>query len=211
MRTIEEHIFTVKELSDKSKEKAYQKWLQRYEYPWCSENLDSLKAFCEIFPVNVKDYAYGESGREYVKSEFQPIRIASHYCYYEDYEEMSGQRLATYIWNNYRKELYMGRYYSKGVQYKADGSRTLKNRRSKIMLVTDCVLTGYSVDNAILGPIYEFMRKPDNTTFPELLDKCLNAWTKSCSEDIEAATTMEAFEEDAEANNWEFYMDGRMY
>jgi len=210
MRTITEHIFTIKELSDKSKEKAYNNWLSNEPYSWNNENKDSLIAFCEIFPIKIKDWSYG-GGRDHISAEFQHDRVASHFCYYEDYEELSGQRLATYIWNNYRKELYMGRYYSKGVKYDGNGKRTLKNRRSKIMLVEDCVLTGYSIDNAILEPIYAFMRKPYDTNFRGLLDKCLQSWLKACSEDYESSTSMEAFEEEAEINNWEFYVDGTMY
>ena len=100
--------------------------------------------------------------------------------------EMRGQRAANYIWNNYKTDLFKGKYYSlwskTEVSYKhyPKGYPVLKSRYSRITLNTDCVLTGVCYDNDLLDPIYNFLNKPDESmTFEELINDCFHSLTKA--------------------------------
>lgn len=194
-------VFTVAELSDQARERAYVEWLGSQPYSWGSENEAVIKKFAEVFPVTIRDWSYGERGRDYIKWSF----IGD-----DEIRALTGQRLATYLWNSYRTDLFKGKYYSTSKGY-VDGKHVYKSRRSKIKLETDCVLTGYAIDNEILQPIYDFMKQPNShTDFEDLMGECLEAWVTACTSDFEDSITMEQFEDMCEANEWEFYENGRM-
>lgn len=67
MRTIEKTIYTFDELSESAKNRA-REWMRvGLEYPWYSEAVDSLRAFCDEFGVEVLDYSLGDY-RGFVKT-----------------------------------------------------------------------------------------------------------------------------------------------
>jgi hypothetical protein len=199
MRTITTttDVYTFAELSEESKEKAIENYRNKgYEPDWQSENIDTLNKFAEIFPVKIKNWEYGSYRGDGVSFEFTAD---------SDIEELTGQRLATYLWNNYKSYLYKGKYYSihkNGKYY---------SRHSKIQLEHSCVLTGYCMDDDILQPIYDFMSKPDKRTdFKELMADCFHAWIKACNEDIEYQNSDEHIKEELEINNYEFTENGEI-
>ena len=55
MKEVVVNVYEVNELNQQAQEKAYGEWLQSYtsDYGWATENLDTLKAFEAIFPVDV--------------------------------------------------------------------------------------------------------------------------------------------------------------
>lgn len=117
-------------------------------------------------------------------------------------ETLSGQRLATYLWNNYRHQPYKGKYYSKYP----------KSRYSRVILDNSCVLTGFYIDDSILAPMYEHMDKPNGSqTFRELIDLCLDSYFKACRDDYNHSQSEECFVKDAEANDWEFLSSGELF
>jgi len=67
------------------------------------------------------------------------------------------------------------------------------------------------MDYAILKPILDFMAKPDNTTFEELLQDCLNAWGKACQGEYEFQMSEEYIADAMEANEYDFTEDGKRY
>ena len=92
MRTKTIELFTINELSDKAKEKAHENYLNEdREYVWENENRDSLDAFEDVFPIKVTNWSY-DSYSGYIS-----LRMETDY---EEIDEMSGHRLATYIYNN---------------------------------------------------------------------------------------------------------------
>ena len=102
MRTIETILYSFEELSEGAKQKAIEDWRNNtQEYEWSSENRDTLEKFADIFPIRIRNWSYGGSG-EGVHFEFTADG---------EIEELSGQRLATYIWNNYRNEIYTPKQY----------------------------------------------------------------------------------------------------
>lgn len=194
MRTITRtfNVFQVTELSDKAFNKSYNKWLERYDYPWDKENRRTLDVFEDWFDVYVCEWEYDSSNYSY---RFQ--------IDFNEVEELSGMRLYKYLmkicWN------YL---FEKKVYYSRHG---LKKRTSNILYSHECVMTGYFMDEVILKPIYDFFEKPDNTTYRELMDKCLDAFFSACSEDMRDKGSEQYFKEECNANGWEFTEDGEMF
>jgi len=195
MRTIEIKAYQFAELSDKAKENAHNEYLSKgYPNDWSEENLDSWKKFLDIFPVK-------NNGRNWNDITFTGE---------ESVENLTGQRLATYIWNNYKMDLFKGKYYSTSGRYDENRKYHYKKRYSKIQLETSCVMTGYCMDDSILAPIYAFLKKPNkNTDFMDLMNECGNAWEEALDADSEWQSSMEYFKDACEANEYEFDEDGK--
>lgn len=194
MRTVTRtyELFTFNELSDPAKEEAYRNWLCTFNYAWDKENRDTLKSFCDIFKVKCNEWQYDRWNYHYRFSTLLEDEV----------ENLSGQRLATYLWNNYRSQIYQGKYYYKnGI-----------SRHSHIFLRQDCVLTGYYLDEEILAPIYAHIHKPNpSRTFLELIDMCLDSFFNACRDDYDGCQSIEGFQAEAEANEWEFLSDGNIF
>jgi hypothetical protein len=211
MREISKTVYRINELSEKAQEKAYYDWCCHDCYPWASENEKSLKEFEKYFPVEIRGWEYDE-WNHHVKWSFTGE---------EEIEELEGFRLAKYLYNNYFRVLYKGKYYSlwskrdTNPHYREGGHAPkgkLKYRYSKVMFEKTCTLTGFHMDWSLLEPIWSFIDKPvPGVTFYDLMEDCLYKWGKDCSEDFRANTSMEAFIETSEINDWEYYEDGSFY
>lgn len=188
MKTVTVNIYKIDELSRKAQRRAYEHWLEKAEYPWHDDNVKTLRKFEEIFPVKIHEFEYG-GGRNYI-----------HFTFMEDKDigNLSGIRLLKYIYNNYfdyisSKEIFYGKS---------------KIRKSKIIYVPDYSLTGYCMDEEILGPIYKFLKKPENITFYVLLKRCLDAWLDACERDYESYFSFENFLDVASINKYEYLENG---
>jgi hypothetical protein len=184
-------VYKFDELSGDAKEKALE-WARETDYPWLDENKNSLDEFEKIFPVSVGRWEYGGCCWSYINFSMT--------CE-DEISELSGLRLAKYLWNNYSDELYTRKRYSKGAKF----------RYSRIILEADCVLTGYYMDEVILEPIYDFLKKPDGRTFQRLMKDCLDSWVSACNKDFEAYYDNESMEDFIRANEYEFDESGRFY
>lgn len=202
MRSIQVNVYNINELSEKAKQKAYLSWCSTIDYPWSNENENTLYAFENIFPIKVTHWEYDEA-RGYIKFRFTDDDTIAN---------LSGIRLMKYLYNNYFNHLYKGRYYS--LWRKKENSTGHKcppkliSRYSKIILDNCCPLTGYCVDDAILEPIYEFLKRPYDITFEGLMKKCLDSWITACVEDYAYCYSMEYFIEEALVNDYEYFKDG---
>lgn len=205
-RTVTEvyEIYELKELSETAKEKAFKDWMTDTDYPWSEENEATLEAFKKIFPVRVRDWNYGyNKGIEWI---YEGATTEA---------ELTGVRLMAMINSHYGDDLMKGKYFylwSKTDKKEDQLRGDLKTRYSKVMFDRECVLTGYYMDEEILKPIYEFLKKPtDEVTFYSLLDSCLDRWVSKCDEDYESYFSMEVFEKESGANNWMYHEDGTLY
>lgn len=192
MRTVTINIYKIDELSRSAQRKAYENWLQKAQYPWHDDNVRTLHAFEKIFPIKIKGFEYrfeyGE-GRNYI-----------HFTFTEDenIENLSGIRLSKYIYNNCfdyitSKKIFYGKS---------------KTRKSKILYVHDCPLTGYFMDEEILEPIYKFLKKPEDITFYTLIRRCLNSWLDACRDDYEKYFSFRNFLDIASINEYEYTENG---
>lgn len=209
MKTKTIEVYSFSELSDKAKKRAIEKRRDDQEYYWHDENVKSLKAFCDSFPVKYTDFSYGFD-HSFIRSEFTGE---------ENHRELSGIRLYKHLFWNYFSVLFPGKYYGKLVNTFPDGTPIPVNkehpaglrhvkRYSKILRDEYCP-TGYCIDCSISQPIYDFLKNPsDSVTFEDLLEKCLDSWLKSCLADYEYCFEDEHLEEEIEANEVEFDIDG---
>lgn len=104
MRTVQRTytLFGIAELEDEARQRAYTDWLAKgNDYPYASENCDTLEAFCNLFRIVCTNYRYDSctyAYRFYTKHE-------------ADTEELSGVRLLAYLYNNFHAELYKPKVY----------------------------------------------------------------------------------------------------
>lgn len=109
--------------------------------------------------------------------------------------------LAAYLHNNFGSHLFVPKIYYKG----------RRRRRSRLFCTTECPLTGYYMDNMILDPIYCFFTHPDDTTFYDLIECCLDTFFRACRDDARYCRSEEYFAELAESNAWEYLASGTAY
>lgn len=185
MRSIEITVYKFDELSDDAKQACIEKHrnYNQYGYAWDAENQDTLKAFISLFHLNQRN-----DGSVYFHSD-------------NDYRDLEGIRLMSYLWNNYRHKLFKGKYYSKNS----------KHRYSKCQIDNSCVLTGYGIDDDILQLVYEAMNKPYNATFEDLLNECVQAWVTAVERDHAYQDSDEYIIEQIQSNDNDYYSDGSIY
>lgn len=202
MKTIEVTLYEYEELSERAQERALTDYMSHGNDFDMREPTNTLNKFESIFPIKIRDWEFG-GGQSAISFRFTGS---------EDIENLTGWRLATYIWNNYRDYIYSHKYYSTRGCW-IDGKYHYKSRRSNIIICSeDCPLTGTCYDNDILDPIWKFLKKPDETTtFESLLDDCLQSWLNECEKEDEYRSSKEAFAETCEANEWLFTKEGKQW
>lgn len=191
MRIIEKKVYTFDELDERAKEKAREWMRDGYDYSWTGEVRDTLKAFESAFPVTAKDWQYGPGD----------YQVTARYTGDDNAEELTGLRLRTYLINNYGRILTTAKTIRKGWQGKSRKSKCQKEDNA-------CPFTGVCFDESALAPIRKFIKKPDNSTFSELLAECLDSLFADASNDWEYQLSDEAIDETILANGYEFDEDG---
>lgn len=198
MKTITLELFSYEDLTDKAQTRAYHDWQKEDRYFWGAENSKSFDEFMKAFELRIT----GRS-EELISENGNSV------------DEIGGFRLAKYIWNNYESVLFK-RAYRKHL----DGAHPHRNTEvrekytacySSWKVETGCVLTGYCMDDSILAPIYEFLKKPDESvTFEYLMNSCKSAYVEAYTADVEYGNSVELFKEECESNDWTFEADGSM-
>jgi hypothetical protein len=207
MRTVRTKVLKFAELSETSKSVAieYERELSDNSYLW-DEAHETVKAFNNVFNLNEGRNSWLEYSTNFD----------------DNVSELTGLRLRTYIINNFGAQLYNGKYYSlwskTDVTFKhhKDGYPVLKSRHSKVFFDNSCVLTGVCYDDSILHTIYEIIEKYSeakhgNTTIDELFDDCFAELKKDIESEEEARNGDDYLIEQIEANEREFYANGKPY
>ena len=94
MRTVQRTytLFGITELEDEARQKAYTDWLAKgNDYPYASENCDTLEAFCNLFRIACTNYCYDSCTYAY----------RFHTGHEEETERLSSVRLLAYLYNNF--------------------------------------------------------------------------------------------------------------
>lgn len=221
MKTKTLNVYSFDELNDEAKQNAIEHFRNNEDHSFIAdEATDTLNKFCDIFNIKWYSFDYCEMYRSEWKFNIE-----------ENVLELSGQRLATYLWNNFRRELFKGKYYNswtstKKIFHKKVES-TLKSKATGwsdksqygeywnvyhgLKLEHSCVLTGVCYDEDILAPIYQFIDKPNSRIdFETLLQDCLHSLAHSVSSEIEYQSKDECIIDMIEANEYEFDEDGEL-
>lgn len=220
-RTIRTKIYKFEELSKAAKQKAIEWWKEGETFDWIYEEAwESLKAFCKVFSIDMDSYDFEE-----------PYRSRYSFDLDDQILELSGQRLATYIWNNFRSDIYKGKFYNSWTTEKH-----VKHRKVKSQLISketgwsnkelfgkyynsyygltpeiSCPFTGVCYDMDLLDPIIKFMDRPTSNDFKDLLEDCLSSLSKSVQSEIKASLEDENVADSIIANEYEFLKDGTKY
>ena len=190
--TVTRNIYQYDELSDDARERA-RNWYRdglAADYPWASENRESLEAFCDRFPIKAEDWEYDAWSSSITPSFYGDDTL----------RELSGYKLANYLTSALCRV-----WFTEPKRYTKNG----KTRRSKILRQdTCCPFTGYYMDEVLLQPLRDFIKKPDSRTYEELLGDCLDEWVKACQTDCAWLNSDENVEDSIRANEYEFLENG---
>lgn len=192
-RIIETPVYHFDQLSDEAKEKAREWWrnLEANDPAWAAERRDSLDAFCKQFPVKATDWSYDQWN----------YSIDAKFTDEEALGELSGPRLAAWLWNNHSRVLVVRKEYAVGK----------RKRLSRIQYEeTSCVFTGYCMDENLLDPIRAFLKKPTSRTLEDLLGDCLQSWGQAAMNDCKWINEDAQVDETIEANEYEFDGQGEI-
>jgi hypothetical protein len=152
---------------------------------------------CEQYRQAGMDYHWSDEWRDSLKgfSDTFPIRLRtwevsthSHTSFNfgmtnDNIEDVKGVRLYKYLQNNYNM---------------------------KDLLSGNCPFTGYCGDESFLAPLQAFMKKPDNRTFRELMNDCLENGFSDWQKDMEYQESDDYIADHLIINGYEFEEDGTM-
>jgi hypothetical protein len=187
MRTNEITAYKFDELSDSAKEKAYKEFLNsEHEYFWMDENVESIKKGLQHFDCSMGKGWYIEYHSS--RASYVPVVIDMQHA--EDIAELSGVRLWKFLNNGYMK--YWCKY----------------DKKYENLLDGNCPFTGYCLDENFLDPIREFMKKPTDITFLELMERCVWECLVGIEHDFDYQNSEEFFKEECISNEYEFTEDG---
>lgn len=189
MKTKTITVYSFDELSERAKKVAIEE-CRPMENFWASENQESIKKLVDILPVFV-NWRNGTANTEI---------------------DLTGQRLANYIWNNFRKDIYKPKQYWICNGVKNCVGKNSKKRDSKVFLFDEyaCSLTGYYMDNYVLSPIFEFMRKPENISLSDLIERCISEYKKQSEADWDFQNSDEQIIETIKSNEYTFTESGKL-
>lgn len=153
MEVIELEIFNFDELDEAAKEKAREWYLDGMDYPWFSESVDSIRAFCNHFNVALLDWQIGSYGNDYIKtnaqnSNFRGVKLAD-----IDREYMpTGFCLDCDLWHEFHDQ------FKRTGDAKYSFEQALESALSAIRRDIDYQYTDESVDENIRINEYQFLK-----------------------------------------------------
>lgn len=191
MKEVTIKVYSFDELSPKAKEVA-RTWYRGDGdyYPQHEENEKAVRAFADHFGLSGLSWEYGEG-----------FGSASARTFPEYGEDIKGLRLYAWLGYNHFDYLFPPLYIGKRPRKYSNWKRA-----------ASACPTGYCISEAMLDPIYNFLRAPDkDTTLEDLLSECLTTWAKDCGSDMEYSNSDEAVDENIMANDYAFLASGKCY
>lgn len=181
MRTEQVKIYKFDELDDSAKERA-RAWYRGCGdvYSWGDESVESLKKFAEWFGIRIRDYSLGGSDNRSQGVKFD-LNVDDWLA--DEYDETHGMR----------------------------GVRLWKYLNNQFMLPDlsgNCPFTGYCMDEVLLDAVREFMERPHDVNYTELMTECIDRFVKEYAAEVDYEYSDEAVDENILANEYEFTEDG---
>lgn len=181
-------IFTYNELSDEAKEFAYKKWLDsEREFYFGNDWLTSIKKGLDHFDFRLNDWQI-----DYYCASKGFFRLITGHD--REVIKLTGIELKDYILGSY--PVYYDLYTPNKLVEVFEGNAPF---------------TGMCYDEEFLQPIKDFLKEPYNITFFELMKLAVKAALKGLENDYEYSQSKEYFEQEAESNEYEYFINGREY
>lgn len=215
MKTIVVNLYSFNELSEQAKKVAINNYDTGYDIRQIYEEAhESYKAFCNIFGL-----------KQYIDYDKFWLNIGN---LDDNILELKGIRLAKWLWNNHKHNLFSGKYYGCSsyhngrIKHNRVHTTILSNGKffnaykSAITLSNDSVLTGLFYDDILLKPIYDFLNYDskyfnENQTLDTLLLDCLGSLNITVQSEISSIYSEKHISEYYMENNIEFYENGEQY
>jgi hypothetical protein len=210
MKTIEQKIYSFEELGQQAQQNAIDHARKNQCNDFIYEDAyNTVKRFNEVFNTN-------EGWNSWLDVRTNDIG--------DDVLQLTGLRLRTYILNNYGYAIYNRKFL--GISKNEDCNlrpHRMKNFRknykgntycfyySNIQETTDSTLTGICYDHSILDPIYDFIKKPTDINFKQLLNECFENLKADIEEEIDYRNSDEFIKIEIIENQYEFYENGEIY
>jgi len=205
MQVKEVTVFSFDELSEEAKEYAIGKEREHMEHDFIWEDMRlTVEAFCNLFNVKTGN----RSWLEYEKN------------FDDSIAEMTGVRLMKWILNNHvlwkrktlkfinGKHIVHPYFNAHRKDYKGE---PYSIARSRIKKDNSYILTGMCYDYTVMKPIYDFIARPDNSDWYDLLDSCFHEAREAIEEEIEYRESDEAIIEDLNDKDAKYTADGREF
>jgi len=201
------NVYSFSELSNDAKETALNNYRNSNNGDseiYSGEIIDSVKALIELFNLKI--------GRTYSDLRYSHLE--------DNILQLSGARLYKWLINNYSKNWIDRNYISKHkdgsfknsyFQYKYDCVKYRKSRISVTNNLENCPLTGVCYDMDIMQPVIDFLKKPDNSTFEDLINGIESAISKTFNNVDKWINSDEFIKDELEANDYQFTEDGKIF
>ena len=203
-RTIRTKVYKFDELTNEGKEKAIDRYRNNDNYnEYATEITESVKEVAELFNLVF--------GRQYTDIRTGHIE--------DTILQLQGVRLYKWLINNYSSYWTDVNYISKHkngkfknsyFEYKYDCVKYRKSNISVTNNLENCPLTGVYYDMDIMQPVINFLKRPDNSTFEDLINGIESAISKTYQSNEEWVNSNEYITEEIQANEYEFTSNGIM-
>lgn len=216
MKEVKVKLYEFSELSEQAKERVRDDNRERYgDTSWIYDDAHkSIEKFDDIFGTRSGNHSWLDLDLSYIDDKVLGLQ---------------GERLQRYIWNNYRRYLWKGRYHTVEIKDKKVMHNRVKcsgpyksgnyhNAYYSAVFVdyNCCVLTGVCYDDDLLKPIYDFMNaRPEGsiltTNFQDLLEDCYFALKNSIENESDYMQTDEYIDEQMEGECKMFLENGEEF
>ena len=205
MKTKTIEIYQFDELSEQAKENAREWWRSgERDFAWSDEWMDSAKKGLEAFGAELKNWSI-----DCLNINASSWTVKNHND--SNADELTGVRLRTWLINNYWSNFFERKPYGKYAKNEKTGKWAYP-RRSKVLFVeTSCPFTGYCGDENFMDVFREFVKKPNNRNFQDLLEEATEATFRAMEQDCEFQQTDEYIDDILTINDYEFEEDGTKY
>ena len=188
MRTVRTKVYTFAELTPSAQQTAISNYLNsEREYEWMDEYIDTIKQGLEFYGFELGN----RWSIDYSSANCSHAPITS--SHRTEVDELSGVRLWKYLQNNY--STYFCKY----------------DKKHKPTLDGNCPFTGFCGDESFLDKVREFMMKPTNISFAELMESSVYDVLKQMECDYDDQNSEEYAIERLQEDGTEFTVNGNIF
>lgn len=204
MRTITNtfNVYSFEELSEEAKEKVIESFRLASDFPYREEAIDTIEAISKAMNCDAEYYSYDGIcySVEFTSKE------------YEDIETIQGKRAYAYIVNNYLMPNKSYKIYWKSKSIYANDGKYWKRKSNLFYSWDDCPFTGYGMDYCFIEAWKNWEKNFNKySTVGDFINLVADTLAKAWTEDNEYQLTDEFIIDMIEANDYEFFENGKQF